>query len=52
MKALKILGVLVSLILTIAIPSWGGSNFTVYVPPSGGDDTGNLQAALDAPRNP
>jgi hypothetical protein len=36
--------------LTILLPPsvWAGSNFTVYVgPPSGGDDTTILQAALD-----
>jgi hypothetical protein len=48
MKPFKILGVLVSLILATTIPSWGGSNYTVNVgPPSDGDDTSVLQAALD-----
>ena len=48
MKTLKILGVLVSLILAVAFPCWAGSDYTIYVgPPSGGDDTAMLQAALD-----
>jgi hypothetical protein len=48
MKALRILSVLVWVVLTIAFPSRGGSDNTVYVsPPNGKDDTASIQAALD-----
>lgn len=39
---------LVCLVLAVAFPCWAGSTHTVHVgPPSGGDDTATLQAALD-----
>jgi len=46
--ACKILGILLCLVLTSAVSSWGGSNYAVYVSaPNGTDDTAALRAALN-----